>query len=636
MSKKIWEACKEVKKRAEFQKYKNFLEKEYGLTFSDYFSLWQWSIDELEIFWESQLYYHALLFDNDYKKVLKLTSDQFIGNRWFEGITLNYAEHVFRDRQAGDLALIYKNEQKDTQYYTWGDIESLVFYFQQFLLEKDVTTGDRVVGVLNNTPYTLALFLAVNSLGAIWSCCSPEFGENTILDRFSQIKPKLLFSEREYQYNGKKISLAESSKRLVSSLGLCDACYYLDENFLKNIEKKEKKRLSFKRIPFNDPIWVLFSSGTTGKPKAITHSVGGILLEHYKALALHQNVQQGDRFLWYSTTGWMMWNYAVSSLLCGATLVLYDGSLHYPEQNAIWEFCKNEKIKHAGFGASFLSQNPPKNVENYSPKTLGSTGSPLPPQTFVEYQKIFPKTHIISLSGGTDVCSAFLSGCVELPVFAGELQCRTLGSDIIAADEQGNSLHDEIGELVIRQVMPSMPVFFWADEDDKRYKSSYFEKIPGVWCHGDWIKITENRGIIIFGRSDSTLNRGGVRIGTAEIYNILEKCEEVQDSLVLTVENDKGQSQMLLFVQMKTDYSFDKILEDKIRHHLRLHGSPRHVPDFIYEVRDIPYTLSGKKMEIPVKKIMGGTPLEKAVTLEVVRNPESFRYWVDFYKSHLR
>lgn len=633
MSKKIWEASKEVKKRAELQRYKNFLEKEYGLTFSDYFSLWQWSIDELESFWESQLNYHAILFDNDYERVLKLPSDQFMGNRWFEGIRLNYAEHVFRNKNPQDLALIYKNEEGDTQYFTWRDIESLVFYFQQFLVDKGVRTGDRVVGILNNTPYTLALFLAVNSLGAIWSCCSPEFGENTILDRFSQIKPTLLFSEKEYQYNGKKISLSESSQRLASSLGLDDACYYLDEKFLKDIQKKEAGSLLFKRVPFNDPIWVLFSSGTTGKPKAITHSVGGILLEHYKALALHQNVQKGDRFLWYSTTGWMMWNYAVSSLLCGATLVLYDGSLHYPEQNAVWEFCKKEEIDHIGFGASFLSQNPPKNVENYYPKTLGSTGSPLPPQTFVEYQKIFPEVHIISLSGGTDVCSAFLSGCVELPVFAGELQCRTLGSDIISADAEGNPLENEIGELAIRQVMPSMPVYFWADEGDKRYKSSYFEKTPGLWCHGDWIRITENKGIIIYGRSDSTLNRGGVRIGTAEIYNILERCEEVQDSLVLTTENNKGQSQMLLFVQMKANFSFDDALMDKIKQELRKQGSPRHVPDAIYEVPDIPYTLSGKKMEIPVKKIVEGVPLTKAVTLEVVKNPESFDYWVGFQKS---
>lgn len=630
MQHKIWNPPEKYIQHSEIQKYIYFLKETFSLNFTTYQDLWKWSIHNIEDFWKSQLQYHPLLYSGEYENVLTNKSTYFIGNEWFGGIELNYAEHIFENKRREDIAVIYKNEKNKTAYISWQELIYKTAYFRTFLLEKNIQKGDRVAGILNNSPQTLALFLAVNSLGAVWSCCSPDFGQQSIADRFRQIEPKLLFAEGAYQYNGKKFDLRDSAWKVANTLDSVESTVIFEEAFFDRIKEEEVKPLQFERVPFSHPIWILFSSGTTGKPKAITHGVGGILLEHFKALALHQNVQKGDLFLWYSTTGWMMWNYAVSSLLCGATLVLYDESLHYPDSNVLWRFCQETEISHVGLGASFLSQYPPEGIKGYQPKTLGSTGSPLAPHSFIELQKIFPQTHIISLSGGTDVCSAFISGCAWLPVYAGELQCRTLGSDIIAADERGKPLKNEIGELVIRQVMPSMPLYFWNDKDNRRYKESYFEKYEGVWCHGDWIKITENNGIIIYGRSDSTLNRGGVRIGTAEIYNILEKHRAVQDSLVLTMENKSGKSEMFLFVQIKDTYTFDEKLMKQIKQTLRTQGSPRHVPDFIYEVPDIPCTLSGKKMEIPVKRILTGTPLEDAVSLEVVKNPESFDYWVDF------
>lgn len=634
MNKAIWIPTPQYKNASNMNAYILFLKKEYDLDFSEYHDLWAWSIDNLVDFWETQLRFHQISYDGEYTGVLQYNSSVFIENRWFEGISLSYAEHIFKKIDREGTAIIYKNEVNEIREVSWGELYDKTSLLKDFLLDKGIQIGDRVVGILNNTPDTLALFLAVNAIGAIWSCCSPDFGLESITERFMQIEPKLLFCEAEYHYNGKKFDLSHRVNHIRDKIPSLEEKIDLDSKFWNKIKNNSvPKLLTFERVPFNHPIWILFSSGTTGVPKAITQSVGGIILEHFKALALHQNVQYGDRFLWYSTTGWMMWNYSISSLLCGAVLVLYDGALNYPDNQVLWQYCHETKVDHLGAGASFLTQKTYSHSGKYMPKTIGSTGSPLAPYSYIDLQKEFPESQIISLSGGTDICSAFVSGTPLWPVYAGEIQCRTLGSDIVAYDEQGNPVDDEIGELVIRQVMPSMPLYFWGDTGNKKYKESYFEKFTDVWCHGDWIKITEHKGVIIFGRSDSTLNRGGVRIGTAEIYNALAYLEEIKDSLVLTLEDAEDRSKMYLYVQLKKNIEFNDKIIDSIKKTLRNKYSPRHVPDYIYSVSDIPYTLSGKKLEIPVKKILQGVPLDKAVSLEVVRNPSSFSYWVDQSKS---
>lgn len=628
MKEPIWTPTTLYKEESTLFSYMLYVRRTYSVGLSHYDDLYHWSISDIAQFWKSIFDFFQIEYIGILKDIVHRPPSTFIGTKWFEGIFLSYSQHIFKNRRRDKPAIIYKNEKNVTQFVSWEELENKVKKLQSLLLRKNVVQGDRVAGVLNNTADTVALFLAVNSIGAIWSCCSPDFGIQSIEERFEQIQPRILFSERSYFYNGKEYILTPS----ISSINLTSLqkIIFLDDSFWKTLENIDtSKELKFVSVPFDHPIWILFSSGTTGKPKAITHSTGGNLLEHLKALALHQNVQEGEKFMWYTTTGWMMWNYALSSLLCGATLVLYDGALQYPDSEVLWTLAIEQEIDHFGVGAAFLNQNIPSETEEYNPKTIGSTGSPLTPKTFESLQKIFSSTQIVSLSGGTDVCSAFLSGCPLLPVYAGEIQCRTLGSDIVSLNEAGNVVDDQIGELVIRQPMPSMPVCFWKDHGNQKYKESYFEKFDGLWCHGDWIQITETNGIIIYGRSDSTLNRGGVRIGTAEIYNILAQFEEIADSLALTLEVPSGASTMHLYVQMKEKQVLDERLIASIKQELRQQGSPRHVPDEIAQVGDIPYTINGKKLEIPVKKILNGIPVEKAVSLEIVRNPASFSFWTN-------
>jgi acetoacetyl-CoA synthetase len=429
--------------------------------------------------------------------------------------------------------------------------------------------------------------------------------------------------ETRYRYNDKEFSKVETQRVLrenIESLEtVVDLCSPEWEALLSAYVPRE---ITFMRVPFSHPLWILYSSGTTGNPKAITHSVGGNLLEHYKALALQQNVQEGDNFLWYTTTGWMMWNYALSALLCGATLCLYDGAIHHASHRTFWTFLQRAEVDHLGAGAAYYSSLHDFSIEGYAPKVIGSTGSPLPVATFENLQEKFPQTHIISLSGGTDVCSAFLSGSAMLPVYAGQLQCRALGAAIEALNDDGQAVYDEVGELVIEKPMPSMPIYFWNDKGNVKYHESYFEKFPRVWSHGDWIKIIRDEGIIIYGRSDATLNRGGVRIGTAEVYNAINGLEGIMDSLVICIEQVDGSSQMLLFVKLAVTQVLDETLRNKIKTQLRSTYSPRHVPDVICEVQDIPYTLSGKKLELPIKKLFMGHDIEKVVSKDVLRNPD--------------
>ena len=633
MAAPLWTPSKQYTESSTLFAFKNYIEAKYKNNIPDYASLHQWSMDHLDSFWESVLSYFDISYSGNYTKVLdwEANNPDFIAAKWFEGMELSYAEHIFKSYKANGLAIKFKSEYEEYQEVTWEELESKVSKIQQYLIDQGISKGDRIAAVLNNRTDTIAIFLAANSLGAIWSCCSPDFGDKAIVERFEQIEPKLLFIETKYQYNDKTFSKDDTLNMLISKLITLQSVVNLNDSMWNTImENYTPKSLTFVRVPFSHPIWILYSSGTTGKPKAITHSTGGNLLEHFKALALHQNVQAGENFLWYSTTGWMMWNYALSSLLCGATLCIFDGIINHNNHQTFWNFLKDAKVDHLGAGAVYFTSIELLEINDYHPKVIGSTGSPLPASTFEALQKKFPEVHIISLSGGTDVCSAFLSGSSMLPVYAGKLQCKTLGSDIVAFNEDGMEVWDEVGELIIKKPMPSMPVYFWNDSDNAKYRDSYFDKFPHVWSHGDWIKIISDEGIIIYGRSDATLNRGGVRIGTAEIYNAVNELEEVQDALVITTDESDGTSKMLLFVRLVENLKLDDAIQTRIKSNLRKQYSPRHVPDSIFQVADIPYTLSGKKLEIPVKKIFAGIPLEKAASKDIMRNPDCLEEYLTF------
>jgi len=638
MGKLLWSPTEEQKSQSEINKFKQYIEKEYGLCFSSYQELWAWSTTDLSNFWKSIATYFNLAFHSDFTNIIELPADStsFIGTKWFAGATLNYAEHVFRKASEQRPALIFQSEQQVRREVSWLELEFIVLKLQIYLKEIGVQSGDRVAGVLINGIEAVALFLATNSIGAVWSCCSPDFGEASIQDRFEQIEPKVLFANSSYSYNGRHFEKSENIKQLAEQLPSLLACVFIDDNIWEGIMGKDvnQHKLQFTAVPFDSPIWILYSSGTTGKPKAITHGVGGMLLEHVKAVGLHQNVQNGERFMWYSTTGWMMWNYALSALLMGNTLCIYDGATNYPDKLSLWKFAQENKVDHFGVGAAYLISCQDQDLRSlsYQPKTIGSTGSPLPPDVFEWLNEQFPKSQIISLSGGTDVCSAFLSGCALRDVYAGEIQCRALGAKIEAFDVDGHNLYKEVGELVILAPMPCMPIYFWNDPANKKYFNSYFDKYPGVWNHGDWIQITSYDGVIMYGRSDATLNRGGVRIGTAEIYNVLNKTEGVLDSLVVCVDHENGSSDMLLFVQLNDSLLSDALKGD-IKRALRQQYSPRHVPDYIFQVAAIPYTLSGKKLELPVKKIFSGMAIEKAVSVDIMRNPECLSDFEELSKT---
>lgn len=637
MSISLWTPSQDYVESSVLFAFKNFVESKYELQFADYHDFHQWSINNIADLWESILLFFDISYTGNYSKVLDwdANSKNFIDAKWFDGIELSYSEHIFKYYEEDSIALKFQSEYEDYEEITWKELHCKVSKIQQYLLDKGIKKGDRIVGVLNNRVETIAIFLAVNSLGAVWSCCSPDFGDKALVERFEQIEPKLLFIETEYQYNNKKFFKKGTLDMLVSKLITLQEVVNVNDSVWKvELDNYKSKELMFTRVPFSHPIWILYSSGTTGKPKAITHSTGGNLLEHYKALSLHQNVQAGENFLWYSTTGWMMWNYALSSLLCGGTLCIFDGIINHNNNQTFWDFIKQAHVDHLGAGAVYFTSIEDLDIKNYEPKVVGSTGSPLPASTFEALQAKFPNAHIISLSGGTDVCSAFLSGNSLLPVYAGQLQCKALGADIAAYNEQGEEIIDEVGELIIKQPMPSMPLYFWNDSNNEKYKESYFDKFPNVWAHGDWIKINSDEGILIYGRSDATLNRGGVRIGTAEIYNAVNDLEEVKDSLVVTTDESDGSSKMLLFVQLIDDLELNYELQTKLKSNLRKQYSPRHVPDVIFQVKDIPYTLSGKKLEIPVKKIFSGVSIEKEVSKDIMRNPESLEEYYSLYSKY--
>ena len=633
----LWKPPDEIIANANLTAYRHWLEKESHLRFEDYHSLWKWSVENSNAFWQSLWNYFDIAHDGEFDAVSK--GNQMYKTSWFEGTELNYAEHIFRKQRETNPAIIHKNENGGIQEVTWNELRSSVASLQNFLKSKKVSLGDRVVAYVSCIPEATIAMLATVSLGAVWSSCSPDFGLPAVIDRFSQIKPKVLIAVEEYTYGGNTFDKRQTINDLLKHLPSVEQVVLISENpeatsdlrmtTWKDAMRNEPGELEFTRVPFRHPLWVLYSSGTTGLPKAFVHSHGGILIEQLKYCSFHNDFKPGERCFWYTTTGWMMWNYIHGALLVGATMVLYEGSVAYPNLNTLWEFAQDARINHFGTSAGFLLANVkadihPDGYDLSSLRSLSSTGSTLPPEAFGwVYKNVGTNICLVSMSGGSDVCSAFVGGNPTLPVYAGQIQCRALGCDLHAYNESGSPVFEEVGEMVILKPMPSMPVFFWNDPDNTRYKESYFEMFPNVWRHGDWIKITRNRGVVIYGRSDATLNRAGVRIGTSEIYRALGKIDEVNDSLIICVEQPNGEFWMPLFVVMKTGAQLTNDLQQKIKATIRREYSPRHVPDTIVAVPDIPYTISGKKTETPVKKLFMGMDAEKAVTKGVLKNPGS-------------
>ncbi len=644
LQKELWTPSEEVKNNSNIQQFIQWLASRKNLYFSDYNALWAWSIAQVEDFWMMIWEYFDIINHGNLTTVLQ---DEGMPNvSWFNGAKVNYAEHVFRNKTTERPALFFKNEQI-SYFYSWAKLEKEVASIQKYLIAIGVQKGDRVAAYLPNIPEAIISFLAVNSIGAIWSCCSPDFGDTTVIERFKQIKPRLLICADGYRYNNKafnRISSVQSIIEQIESIERCLLISYLDKtSYLEKadqwsnvIHTFSSDQLSFTPVEFNMPIWILYSSGTTGIPKAITHSAGGVLLEHYKYLSLHNNIKKGEFFFWYTTTGWMMWNFLQASMLVGGIPVVYDGSASYPSMNVLWQLAADLPLHHFGTSAPYLTAcmkqklAPGRLYDLSNLQSIGSTGAPLPPESFDwVYTEVGKHIWLASMSGGTDVCTAFVGGNPLLPVYKGYIQCRALGCALFAYNEYGQSIEGELGEMVIEQPMPSMPIYFWNDPIKKRYIGSYFEVYPNKWCHGDWIQLESNGSLIIQGRSDATLNRKGIRIGTAEIYNILEEFREIVDSLIINIELKNGDDKMPLFVVLREGYLLDESLKSRINLALRSKGSPRHVPDYIRSVPDLPYTMSGKKMEIPIKKIFMDRDISLDLNKDAVRNPEALQYFID-------
>ena len=617
-------------------RYLRWLESERGLRFSDYGDLWQWSVTDLEAFWSSIADYFDLRFHAAPERVL---ADRAMPSAcWFPGAELNYAEHALA-RGGPKPALICRGETGVRREFSRDDLRREVGAARAGLRRLGVGRGARVVAYLPNDAEAVIAFLATASLGAIWSSCPPEFGVDSVLDRFRQIEPKVLIGVDGYHYNGREYDRSDDLDRIVGSLPTLETAVLVPSTgavgqttaHLPWTElTTEPGELAFEPVPFDHPLWILYSSGTTGLPKAIVQGHGGILVEHLKQLAFHTDLGAGDRFFWYTTTGWMMWNYLVSGLLVGATVVLYDGSPGWPDLNALYRLADEEAVTCFGVSAPFLMAcraarlEPGTQFDFEALRAIGSTGAPLPAEGFDwVYEHVKSDVWLGSLSGGTDVCTGFVGPNPLQPVRRGRIQCRSLGAKVEAFDENGRGVTGQVGELVITEPLPSMPLFFWNDVSGERYRESYFDHYSSVWRHGDWIEFDEDGNSVIYGRSDSTLNRGGVRMGTSEFYRAAAELPEVEDCVIVDTGSMDRKGKLWLFVVLADGVTLDPELAGRIRRHLRTRLSPRHGPDEIRAIPEVPTTLSGKKLEVPIKRILAGEPVETAVNVGTLKNPDS-------------
>jgi acetoacetyl-CoA synthetase len=620
-----------------------------GIRHADgYQDLWHWSVTDPAAFWSAVWDYFGVLGDRGDGPAL---AGQVMPDvQWFDGATLSYARNALRTAWTDPdrTAIIFDSERGRAGSLSYGDLAQQVARVARGLAGLGVGPGDRVAALLPNVPEAVVGLLAAASLGAIWSSCSPDFGAHSVIDRFAQIEPTVLIVCDGYAYNGKEYSRAEMVAEVTAALPGLSAVVQVNlvgdapppEGALRWDDlgsDGDQHEPEFEEVPFAHPLWVVYSSGTTGLPKPIMHGHGGVVLEHLKALSFHQDLRPGDVFTWYTTTGWMMWNYLAGGLLAGVTIVLYDGSATYPETDRLWRLAAEHGVTYLGVGAPYLVASmkaglrPGAEAGLPALRAIGSTGSPLPPEAFGwVYEAVKPDLLLGSFSGGTDLCTGFVGPCPLLPVRAGVISGRCLGAAVEAYDEDGKPVTGQVGELVITQPMPSMPVGFWNDPDGARYRESYFDMYPGVWRHGDWIEILTDGGCIIYGRSDATLNRGGVRMGTSEFYRAVEAFAEVGDCLVVDTGRLGAEGRLILFVLPAEGAELDDDLRNRIRAALRTQLSPRHVPDEIYQVPGIPRTLSGKKLEVPVRKILHGTEPERAADPNALADPDVLRYFGTF------
>jgi acetoacetyl-CoA synthetase len=609
-------------------------------------------VDDLEAFWNSIFDYFEVEYDGE--RGPALASREMPGAEWFPGVRLNYAERAFAGKDDDAVAILHASELRELDEITWGELRARVAACAAGLRNLGVEKGDRVVAYLPNVAEAAIAFLATASIGAIWSSASPDFGAGSLIDRFAQIEPKVLIAVDGYRYGGKDFDRTPVVRQLQEAMPSVERTVllpYLDpaadagsgaaalENVIRwddLLVEGEGAELTFERVPFDHPLWVLYSSGTTGLPKAIVQGQGGILLEQLKKMHLHVDAKPGDRLFWFTTTGWMMWNFIVSGLLTEAAIVLYDGNPGFPDMGALWDLAEKAGINMFGTSAAYISacmkagEEPGAGRDLSRLRSVGSTGSPLAPEGFDWiYEHVGPGTWLFSTSGGTDLCTAFVGGVPTLPVYRGELQARALGAKVESWDPEGHPHLDQVGELVITEPMPSMPLFLWNDPDGTRLRESYFEMYPGIWRHGDWIEITERGTAIIHGRSDSTINRGGIRIGTAEIYRAVLDSEEIVDALVVDLPRDGTDGVIELFVVLREGAELDDDLRKTLARAIRERCSPRHVPDEVRAIAAVPRTLSGKVVEVPTKRILMGADPTKVVSRDSLANPEALDYFVE-------
>ena len=642
MNTQLWKIKKEKLEKTNIFLYANFVEKKFKIDVKKNFNnLWRWSVNNPQLFWKS--IWDFTKIRGDLGSIFLQKSEVFYKNKFFPDSKLNYAENLLK-RNDATPAIIFKSENGYKSNTSWKNLNLSVGKVSQWLSSKGIGKGDRVAAYLPNIPETVIAYLSTSALGAIWSSCSPDFGTLGVIDRISQIKPKVLFIGDKYFYNGKTISIIDRLKKIVTKIPSITKVVIVPYPGTENKKKENLKidiyhweeilnsiqenKTQYERIDFNSPLAILYSSGTTGKPKCICHGAGGVLLQHNKELQIHCDVKKNDKIFYFTTCGWMMWNWLVSSLAAEATILLFDGFPLFGKDDLLFEYASEEQITLLGISAKYIDTlnnnkiNPGKNYDLSKLRTICSTGSPLSIDGFeYVYKNIKKDVHLASISGGTDIVSCFVLGNLFQPVYRGEIQNKGLGMDVDIFNDKGVSLKNTKGELVCKTPFPSMPVKFWEDDKNKKYKSAYFEKYKNVWHHGDFAKITNNGGFVIYGRSDTTLNPGGVRLGTAEIYSVVEKFEEIKESIVIG-QSWKNDIRIILFVVLNSGYELNQKIKDKIKREIRSNASPRHVPSKIVAILDIPKTKNGKLVELAVKQTVEGEAIKN---LEALANPDSLK-----------
>lgn len=653
----LWQPRKAFAEGSQVARYMRWLRDRGECDAETYDALWLWSVSRPEAFWASIWRYFAVISSQPYERVLSHLQMQDV--KWFEGSRVNYAEHLLRHERdlADQTALWFRSESSTLQQLSWRELGSQVRRLATALRARGVRPGDRVVAYMPNAPQTAVAMMATAAVGAVWSSSATEFGSRSVIDRFAQIEPKVLFAVDGYRFGGKAFERLAEVREIVAALPTLEHVIWLQQlqpaadlpDLPGVVGWREVMagddipcdRFSYERVAHDHPLWILFSSGTTGLPKAIVHSHVGVLVEHLKLMHFHLNLTPASVMFFYSTAGWMMWNLLIAALLTGSAAVLYDGSPVFGGPAFLWELAAQSGATCFGASPTYVQMMEKAGLvpsEQYDLQRLESiviSGAPSTPETFEWFYRCVKRDlWVTSQSGGTEICSGFVGACPTLPVFAGEIQTRMLGMDVHAFDDSAREVFDEVGELVVTSPFPSMPIYFWNDPQGVRYRESYFDTFPGVWRHGDFIRINARGGCYIYGRSDSTLNRHGVRIGTAEVYRCVEQIEAVADSLIVCCELPAGRWFMPMFVRLQPDVVLDQALQETICNRLRSDCSPRHVPDDIIQVDAIPYTLTGKKMEIPVRKLLTGAALADAANVGSMMNPASIYWYVAFRDQH--